>query len=222
MIGYKRKITELTALQEDELLSGAIILEQDKHGIKVLQLQDKTLFKWFRNPKRFYSSAHIYPYALRFVNNAIKLTQKKIPTVYPTTIYFSLKNKKLGVQYIPVQGISLKEVLSKLSCNIKKKILFENFGMFISNLHDKGIYFRSLHFGNIIVKESIQFGLVDVTDTYFYNHVLKAQQRINNLKVITKYRKDYDQLREFMDEFLVGYLNNENGNSLKQKIKTIF
>lgn len=36
---------------------------------------------------------------------------------------------------------------------------------FLASLHGWGVYFRSLHFGNVIVTEAGAFGLIDVAET---------------------------------------------------------
>ena len=60
------------------LKAGAEVLEADAHGEKVLRLSDGTILKLFRR-KRFFTSAALYPYALRFARNAERLRDKQIP-----------------------------------------------------------------------------------------------------------------------------------------------
>ena len=56
----------------NRLREGALVLEMDLRGEKVLLTPDKHIIKLFY-PRRRFTSAAIYPYALRFWNNAQKL-----------------------------------------------------------------------------------------------------------------------------------------------------
>ena len=74
------------------LKAGAEILEEDAYGEKVLRLADGTLLKLFRR-KRLISSAALYPYAQRFVDNAEALAQKgiRVPRVISVSRVPSVK-----------------------------------------------------------------------------------------------------------------------------------
>ncbi|MCL2076766.1 MAG: hypothetical protein FWH15_10140, partial [Betaproteobacteria bacterium] len=56
------------------LKADASIIESDQHGEKVLRLADGRFLKLFRR-KRLITSTALYPYAMRFVDNACALTR---------------------------------------------------------------------------------------------------------------------------------------------------
>ena len=64
------------------LTAGARVLEADRHGAKLLALDDGRYLKLFRR-KRLLSSALMRPYSRRFQRNAERLGRLGIPTVVP-------------------------------------------------------------------------------------------------------------------------------------------
>jgi hypothetical protein len=64
----------------NQLILGAQVLEADSYGAKVYLLDDGNILKLFRR-KRLISSALLRPYSQRFIDNAIQLEKKGIPTL---------------------------------------------------------------------------------------------------------------------------------------------
>ncbi len=60
---------------------------------------------------------------------------------------------------------------------------------FLAHLHDRGIYFRALHPGNVLRLDSGSFGLIDVTDVRFFILALTRHLRARNLSRLMYYKK---------------------------------
>ncbi|MCX4026098.1 toluene tolerance protein [Endozoicomonas sp. SM1973] len=189
----------------NQLTKGAAIVEQDGCGVKVLSLLDGTFLKLFRN-KRFISSARIYPYARRFADNANSLKKAGIRSVTVLETYKIKLPPRSIVRYQPLSGKTVREVaignLDALKQNQIKKI-----AQFIATLHNKGVYFRSLHLGNILITTDGSLGLIDIADMKFYNKPLSVGKRIRNFRHLMRYKNDAKLLLQnepvsFIDSYL--------------------
>jgi hypothetical protein len=154
---------QLQTLSHDAYLalrSGATVIERDGHGDKVLQLTNGSYLKLFRR-KRLISSAAWYPYAERFADNAIALKQRGIACPVVIAVYRVPNIKRDAVLYHPLEGLTLRQLIQS------KEIIPElrtTLGKFIAQLHAAGVYFRSLHLGNIVLGPSGKLGLIDISD----------------------------------------------------------
>lgn len=169
-----------TKLSNDQLailIDGANVLEEDSLGPKVYKLSNGSFLKLFRR-KRLLSSALINPYSYRFWRNAIRLTELGIPTLTPLELYKLADSSLSAVLYRPLEGKTLKDIYLSNPSNFEKYLpgLVE----FIRHLHRNGIYFRSLHLGNIVLTPQGTLGLIDIADLRFQHRRLsKAKARRN-------------------------------------------
>lgn len=168
------------------LIEGAKIIEQSWYGAKVYKLRDGNFLKIFRL-KRIFSSALLFSYSRRFCLNAERLKRLGIPTVKIIQLYSFPKTKFTAVLYEPVEGKSLREIggLGPVSLEIWRRL-----GCFLVDLHQRGIYFRSLHLGNIILMENGSFGLIDISDISIYPWALHHHTRLRNFKRLFRYEED--------------------------------
>lgn len=161
------------------LREGAKVLEQDSCGEKVLLLSDSTILKLFRR-KHLLSSALLYPYARRFANNASVLQRLDIPCPEVIATYRIPSIQRDAVHYQPLPGFSLRQIRTQeLSC---PEDLFERFGKFAALLHYKGIYFRSIHLGNVILTPEGELGLIDIADLQHQSRPLGGLKVDRNFK----------------------------------------
>ncbi|HCO44778.1 MAG TPA: hypothetical protein DIT63_11780 [Gammaproteobacteria bacterium] len=162
------------------LLQGARILEQDPHGIKVAQLPSGTILKLFRR-KRLLSSAAWRPYALRFVDNARLLQQRAIPTVQIRSYLHCPQRARHVVAYRPLPGQVLRDRLAQ-----GEAIDWRRVAAFVAGLHDSGVYFRSLHSGNVVCVHGGGFGLIDIADMRVFAKPLGLGRRVRNLRPLLR------------------------------------
>ena len=178
------------------MLAAATVLERDAYGEKVLQLADGRMVKLFRR-KRWLSSALFFPYARRFMRNAQKLAALQIPTVEVVDLAWCAAVRRHLVTYHPLPGDTLRQVLRCQTVDVRPQLLRMLAG-FIAQLHEKGVYFRSVHFGNIIVlPDRNGLGLIDVADLVVRRRALSSSERLRNFRHLLRYAEDAGFLREF-------------------------
>lgn len=176
-------------LTQDEYAAmqvGAQVLEQDERGPKVWLLADNTILKIFR-PRSRWSRDTLYSNARSFCRNADRLLALGIPTVTILKLFAFENSIEDAVLYQPLPGTSLRHLLEAKA--ITQKVC-QDLGAFVANLHQQGIYFRSLHFGNILLTDDQKIGLIDIADMNIYWWRLQLHTRIRNFIRIQKYHKD--------------------------------
>lgn len=187
----------------EEMSHGADLLSHDGHGHKVLRLADNRYIKLFRL-KRPFSSALFYPYAARFADSAKGLAQRGIPTVEIESVFRVKPMKRDIVIYHPLDGETLRDTLGSAD---DPQGLLTRFATFFCLLHEKGIYFRGAHFGNVLVMPDGEFGLIDINEVRLCRPRLCLWKRVRNFKPIFHYREDRQSIMEFgVERFIRLYL----------------
>jgi len=90
-----------------------------------------------------------------------------------------------GCLYTPLPGESI-ESLHCRSPNETRELL-PALAAFVRTLHNRGVYFRSLHLGNILYLGHSKFGLIDVLDMQFKRGPLNRWLVRRNLAHLTKH-----------------------------------
>ncbi|NJD35710.1 MAG: toluene tolerance protein [Betaproteobacteria bacterium] len=169
------------------LRANATVVERDLHGEKVLQLEDGNYLKLFRR-KRLISSTAWYPYAQRFADNALTLEKRAIPCPSVIATYRIPGIKRDAVLYAPLAGRSLRQIIQSGEGASELRTAL---GKFIARLHSAGIYFRSLHLGNIVLSPSGNLGLIDIADLRARSGALSSYLRRRNMQQL--YRDPQDR-----------------------------
>lgn len=169
--------------QYQTLRDSAEVLAADDHGDKVLKLRDGRIMKLFRR-KRLFSSALIYPYGKRFFDNAKHLSRLDIPTVSQITVYRVPSISRVVVIYQPLPGDSLDDLVNSQQFHDQH---IRQFAAFLAKLHSLGVYFRSIHLGNVILTPDNTLGLIDVSDMKVYRKTLPAELCARNLRHFCRY-----------------------------------
>lgn len=164
------------------LRANATVLERDLHGEKVLQLEDGSYLKLFRR-KRLISSAAWYPYAQRFADHALELKQRDVPCPEVIGVFRISGFSRDVVRYLPLAGRTLRQVIQ---ADAAQQDLAEKLGRFVAMLHGSGVYFRSLHLGNIVLTPDGALGLIDIADLRTQNRALDNNQRKRNLQRLSR------------------------------------
>lgn len=177
------------------LLQRSKVLMEDRHGLKVLATPDGEIVKLFRR-KRLLSSALWDPYAKRFARNAANLQKLGIPTVEVTGIWRISSLKRDAVVYRRLEGECLRD-LEKTDARM------EQFARFVAELHAKGVFFRSVHFGNVLELPDGRFGLIDMADLACKGRSLGVKERLRNFAHLVKYEVDRRAVEAFgLERFL--------------------
>jgi tRNA A-37 threonylcarbamoyl transferase component Bud32 len=194
----------LTPVALQQLTADARVIEEDGLGPKVLRLTDGSFLKLFRR-RRWYTSGSFSPYAERFAVNSLQLRNLGIPAP-PILALYRLEDGSTAVHYSPLAGNTLRQVLQGITAPAVRQALVERFGKFMAQLHQQGVYFRSLHLGNVLVLEDGEFGLIDVADMRIYPSALSSSLRRRNLRHMQRYAEDRRWLFEdHFDALLQGY-----------------
>lgn len=185
----RRRTPPLQTLEHDDYLAlraGATVLEHDRYGDKVLQLADGSYLKLFRR-KRLISSAAWYPYARRFADNALELARRQIacPDVIGVCRIPSVSRD--AVRYRPLAGQTLRHLVRS---GAGTAALRDQLGRFVARLHEAGIYFRSLHLGNIVLTPAGDLGLIDIADLRASGKPIPRHRRLRNLKHLMRDEQD--------------------------------
>lgn len=187
----------------EALRVGADVLEADGSGDKVLRLADGRMLKLFRR-KRLLSSALFYPYAQRFADNARALQQHGIPRPDIIAVYRIPSIQRDAVYYSPLAGKTVRQLqLDGEPANALRAEL----GRFFAQLHEQGVYFRSLHFGNVVLTPQDTLGLIDIADLHCQKRALSHGKRLRNFGHLRRYQEDRQWLlgEDAGQTFLDGY-----------------
>lgn len=194
--------------QFDQWRKNAEVIERDGHGEKVLKLADGSFVKIFRR-KSLLSKSLLIPPATRFAKNAAALQQRGIRCPVVIATYRMNSPHRSLVHYHPLEGKTLREI-AKHGSTEEKTHTFRALPPFITSLHESGIYFRSLHFGNIIVCTDGQFGLIDISDMRCFDVALGRSMRKRNQKHLLRYKSDWEALETNLRTELIHAITDGN------------
>jgi tRNA A-37 threonylcarbamoyl transferase component Bud32 len=185
------------------LTAGAEIVERDSFGVKVLRLPDESYFKLFRR-KRLLSSALWRPYVQRFADACRVLAERRIPCPEVIALYRIPYIGRDAVHYRPLPGQTLRQMLKQGLDGADAVRLRRQLGAFVARLHAEGIYFRSLHLGNIVLTPQGALGLIDLADMRAYRRGLGRILRQRNFRHMRRYPEEAEWLAGD-GEFLAAY-----------------
>lgn len=195
----------VSAADLSRLTADATVLEQDGLGPKVLRLQDGSFLKLFRK-RRYFSSETLKPYAKRFADNATTL--QRLGFTCPQIIgVYRVEDPVNGtaVHYLPLPGDTLRSRLEH-AAPARAAQLIGKFGHLLARLHRKGVYFRSIHLGNVLVLPSDELALIDIADMHIGRFPLSLHKRLRNLKHMRRYPQDSNWLFErYQEDLLKAY-----------------
>ncbi|RRV17535.1 lipopolysaccharide kinase InaA family protein [Pseudomonas saudiphocaensis] len=177
----------VAARELQDWLAHGTVLEKDSRGPKVVLLPDGLIFKVFHNRRRRWL-ARISPAAKRFARNAGTLDSLGIPA--PTIVETLWLDREKGLSactYRPLPGTSLEALLRENPAEIEN--LIPALATFILRLHRNGIYFRSLHLGNLLSLPEGGFGLIDFLD------LVKKRRRLNGWEA----KRNFNHLRRYLE-----------------------
>ncbi|WP_455924724.1 toluene tolerance protein [Pseudomonas putida] len=175
------------------LRQGARVIEADGHGEKVLLLPNGNFLKLFRR-KRVFTSAALFPYAQRFARNTEALRKRDIPCPRILDTWRVAEIERDVVHYAPLPGDTLRHLIT--GAVPPPPALLTQFATFVAGLHEQGIYFRSLHLGNVVMTPDNQLGLIDIADLRAYPWALRRSLCLRNFQHMLRYEEDRDWLMQ--------------------------
>ncbi|MBU3068995.1 hypothetical protein KOI40_04135 [Aestuariicella sp. G3-2] len=189
----------------NKLIDSGTVIEKDHHGPKVVVLAEHRYLKIFYHKNRV-SMAKLRSRAKQFASNAAKLKKRQITTV---GILDTFKTDSPRRDCVCYHGIPGDTVRNRLKQQPQDLTLSRQLGSYVAQLHDAGVMFRSLHFGNIIQLDDGHFGLIDIADMRINVFKLSNWQRKRNFQHVFRYQDDMKIID--LDEFIKGY-QSESGS----------
>ena len=190
------------------------MISADQYGDKVLLRSDGLVLKLFRR-KRLISSATIWPYAKRFARAAKRLRDLGVTTVDVSAVY---RVRSIGRDVVVYRHLDGEPLRGALADAARTQALLGRFTGHLVQLHGQGVYFRSIHFGNVIVLANGGFGLIDVSETRFSRGALNPRKRARNFKHLLRYSEDVAALQQFgTDQFVRNYLEHVQLSNRQQR-----
>ena len=193
----------VTAKELQDWLSHGEVLEKDSHGPKVICLTDGKLLKIFRS-RRLPLLARLNPEAARFDDRAKRLQAIGIQTPAICETCWLDRNKLISAcLYDPLAG----QPLDRLFHDNRKQfdLLLPQLAAYIHKLHQRGIYFRSLHLGNILRTPDDDFGLIDFLDIRFKGRPLGRTLVRRNFQHLHNYLQRRKVQNFPWDELMTAY-----------------
>ncbi|MEZ7972624.1 MAG: toluene tolerance protein [Pseudomonadales bacterium] len=181
-----------------KMRAGADVTAADEYGDKVLLLKDGTYLKLFR-VKRLFTSARLFPYWRRFEKNAEALHALGVPTLKVIESIRLPEIDRTAVHYEPLPGNILREV-PDFDARLVSRL-----GAFIKELHDKGVYLRSMHLGNVVLTPEDELGLIDIADMKVYGGALRKGLRLRNLHHLWRYEQDRRAISPYQEAFVSSF-----------------
>ncbi|UVJ44446.1 bifunctional O-antigen ligase/aminoglycoside phosphotransferase family protein [Pseudomonas sp. LS1212] len=198
------RIQPLSPPAAGTLMTGADVIEEDGLGPKVLRLGDGSFLKLFRG-RRWYTSGSFHPYSERFASNSQLLSSLGF-SAPPILDLYRLSDGSTAVRYQPLPGRTLRQVFEATQDSAERQVLAQKFGRYLAHLHEQGIYFRSLHLGNVLLLDNGELGLIDVADMRILPSSLSLALRRRNLRHMQRYTQDRGWLfEENLAQLLKGY-----------------
>jgi hypothetical protein len=192
----------LSAHEYESLRAGAEVLSADEHGQKVLLRPDGRVIKLFRR-KRWWSSAIWNPYASRFARASRRLRQLGVPAAMVESLYRVPSIHRDAVIYPRLPGETLRDAAMEPTRGAE---LILSFAGFLARLHSLGVYFRAVHFGNVLVQPDGSFALIDISEVRFRRR-LGSGLRARNFRPLVRYAEDRACLESVgIDRFVQAYL----------------
>lgn len=208
---------KITKTDFESLIENGEVLENEGQSPKVVRLPEGKIVKLFRR-KRLLSSQIWIKHAERFEKNASTLQFKKIRTVQVESVFSIPDIERHGVLYKQLEGETLRKWFAQNTDAAKQKARMQQFGTYTAELHAKGILFRSLHMGNVLVCPDDALGLIDIADISFHPNPLTTSQRIRNLHHMDREDRDRALLAgPTGQDFLQAYLDASQKSERSQK-----
>jgi len=178
-----------------DLITKSKVLVDCRHGPKVL-LQDGLIYKFFYLNKIF-SRRFLWPQSQAFFEAGIKLAALKIPSPQVDAYYYYPKMRADIVGYQSVEGEAVAQLLSQCKTQEEKNQLINRFFIFLSQLHQAGVFFKGIHLQNILLNDQQEFILIDIASVKIFDHPVTLHKRARNIKHLFRHALDGHFYREY-------------------------
>ena len=159
-------------------------------------------YKFFHPKKKLISSKTFRPPAKRFKRNAEELNTRGVQAPIIEETFRAERSKCLILKYPLLAGVDYREKAS-----LDQLDSLYTLPAICADLHQRGVYFRAIHLGNILHQASGQYALIDISDCQFTKGPLGMYKRARNLAHLMNYSKDktifeHYPPNQFIEEYL--------------------
>lgn len=189
-----------------EMASEFAVVEKSRNKLKVAADSEGNLYKCYYRPS-FFSKRFFANEAKKFAENSEMLRALGIDAPDVRQLIYVDRVMTVAV-YPKLPGFSVRQLWNRNELNDDYSLM--RLASFIGHLHDKGIYFRGLHVGNILFYDD-QFSLLDVSDVQFLGEPLKRTQRVRNFKPLLRYIEDQNALGKNKMRYLLSCYEDSSG-----------
>jgi hypothetical protein len=126
-----------------------------------------------------------------------------VPAARVEGLYWIPSIHRYAVIYPELQGETLRVAVADPS---RCPGLILSFAGFLARLHSLGVYFRAVHFGNVLVQPDGSFALIDISEVQFRRR-FGTGLRARNFRLLVRYAEDLAVLESVgIDRFVRAYL----------------
>jgi tRNA A-37 threonylcarbamoyl transferase component Bud32 len=165
----------------------------------IVELADGSVLKLFRRGSRIANLRRSR--ARQFARSARRLRERGLCTVDVLDVLRVNELGREGVIYRPLPGTEVRQLIRSESATAE---VLGAFARLAAELHRKGVYFRGLHLGNVILMDGGSLGLVDVAGTSFSRASLGVAKRVRNLTLILRYPEQSRAVERYGPDSYVG------------------
>lgn len=141
---------------------------------------------WHR--RELVSSDLVMPYYQRFRRALVRLSALDVPVPRYRAHGRVLGTGTRFVVYEPLVGRPLRDCYDAVD--------IPRLAEFVCALHARGVYFRGLHLGNVILGHDGGLGLIDVQDIRFRTRPLGRRRRERNLGILCSHPSDLGYMQK--------------------------
>lgn len=204
------EFTPLSLEEFNTLVADAEVLHSKNNRKRIFKLPDGSILKLFYGKSNL-NRAMVR--AKRFIQNCQRLKDMGLNALTPLKAYRCEEDNCIYVSYSHLPGHSLEHCLAE-----DKKHYLRLAANYIFELHNKGVYFRDLHPGNILCHDD-ELTLLDVQNINFHWFRVPLRRQIKNLTTFL-YNRSFKALFTLADQryFLNAYMACANYNPKQQQI----
>lgn len=184
-------IVELSLKELEQFYASRKLLGGYSYRPWLLQGDDGELAKCFHD-KRHLSTGTLVPKGPHFARNAVKLSRLGINGPIPKKIYRNNLEGVTIVTYDRIEGEDLRTLAAK-----ETFVEMNRLSSYLSELHEKGVYFRGIHLGNILLMPSGELALIDIAGMTIWPFPISVWHRARNVCRLLTYADDRSAMKHY-------------------------
>jgi hypothetical protein len=193
-------VEQLTTQQMQEIIAGNELLLGTEQYPNLLRTDSGEIVKFFY-PKSRLSTSTFFPKAKVFADNGLRLKKLQVTAPLTKRVAYCATLKVYLVIYDRIPGKDL-----RMWDEEGNGAALQGLEKYLAELHRKGVMFRGIHLGNILMDDAGQYALVDISGLSCKSKPLSLWQRMRNLINLLGVEDDQKILLSYgLNQFVAGY-----------------